>query len=111
MGALADSASLLRDPVWRDWVTAAAVEVATEVEVEGTGVTSWYIRKRLALDVLTFPDMVTTKLVSYTATDPLITAEGGTPVSAHEPLILDKVRDVWTTVARATYPTTPEEGP
>lgn len=104
MGALANSASLLRNTEWRDWITAAASFVAAEVYQESPTTSDYVIRRRLAVDVLTQPDLVTARLLTLVSTTQNIAVAGAVPSDAHEPLVIARIRVLWTPVAQSYYP-------
>jgi len=104
MGAVANAASLMQDPTWKSWVTAASAFTAVAVYTEATNTPDHDARLRLALDVLTSPDFVTQRLIAICSTTVAIANAGPTPVTAHENLLIARVAEVWTTLAKTTYP-------
>lgn len=104
MGAVANAGSLLTDPTWRNWVTAAAAFVAVEVYSEAPTTPDHAIRLRLALDVITVPNMVTDRLVTLCSVTQEIAALGGAPTANMEGLLITRIRALWTDIAKTTYP-------
>jgi hypothetical protein len=104
MGALGNAASLMTNQEWSNWMTAAACFVAAEVYSEATSTADYDIRRRLALDVLTVPTMITSRLVSLVSTTATVAVVGPVPSDAHEAPVLARVRQLWTKIAESTYP-------
>lgn len=104
MGALANAVVLLRDPDFRDWCLAAGAYQARVVITELGTVPDHDIRLRLAVDVLSCPEVVVDKLVTAIATDPDVAGKGSTTAAVGEALALSKTAAVWTTLAKIGYP-------
>jgi hypothetical protein len=104
MGALANAVALRADPVWREWLITAAAYQARLVLLESADTPQHPIRERLARDVATTPQMIADMLVTIVSTDPEVATKGGTPALVGEAMVLDKLEEVWTAVARLYYP-------
>lgn len=104
MGALDNAVVLLNNPVWRQYMTAASAYVARQVYSEGTGITDHPIRLRLAVDVLSQPDLVASQLATLLGTDPELVTTTADPVQVDEAGIVAKVSGYWTALAHQQYP-------
>lgn len=104
MGSLSNAASLLVNAEWRNWMTAAASFVAAEVYAEPTSTPDYADRRRLALDVIADQTFITDRLVSFVSTTQAVASVGPVPSDAHEAPVLTRVRQLWTTIAKTTYP-------
>lgn len=104
MGNLANSASLMNSAEWRTWMAAAASFIAAEVYVESSTTPNYVLRRRLAIDVLTVPDLLTARLLTMVSTTAAVVSLGPVPTEAHEGPVLTRVRELWTPLAKSTYP-------
>lgn len=103
-GPLANSVALLSNPEWKKWMTAAAAYQARVVYTEAANVNEHAARLRLALDVLTVPDLISDRLATLLAADGSLVAQGSSPDSFPEAEILTRVANLWTPIAKTTYP-------
>jgi len=103
MGALANSVALQQNGDWRNWMTAAASTVARQVYSEPTSTNQYQIRRRLAIDVLSSPDMLSTQLATLLAADTTLTIQGDTPEELPEDEITNRVAALWTPLAKQQY--------
>ena len=79
---------------------AAGAYQARIVVTEPASTTDHDIRLQLAQNVLTSPNIVVDRLVTIVGTDPDVASKGNTPELVGEALVLSKVADVWTTLAK-----------
>lgn len=104
MGALANAATLLQDPIFRAWMTAAGAYQARQVISEDPATANHAVRLKLANDAVVTPGIVTDRLVTIIGTDPTIAAMGNSTATLDETTVLNKVAAAWTTIAQMMYP-------
>lgn len=101
---LPNAVALMRDVDFRDWLMAAGAYQARVVLGEPAATPDHAVRVKLAQDVLMSPEMLLDRLVNVVATDPEVAGRGVTPAVVGQPLILQKVADIWTSLARLSFP-------
>lgn len=104
MGALANAAILRQDPTFRAWVETAAVYVARGVLMSDSAApdADKPVRLALAREVAVQPQSVVPLMVTAIACDPDVATTYTTATASLEPIIIQKVQDIWTMVARLT---------
>lgn len=104
MGALDNAVTLMANPMWRQYMTAAAAYQARVVYSEAASVPDYATRRRLAIDVLASPDLISSQLAILLGTDPDLVTATSDPVQVDEPMIIQKVAGYWTAIAKQHYP-------
>jgi hypothetical protein len=100
MGAVANAATLIKDPIFLDWCMAAAAYQARQVLLEDPLIEDHQLRKDLAVNVANDPLNFRTRFTVYIATDPTVAVKGNTAALVGEQTVLDKIAAIWTTVAK-----------
>lgn len=102
MGALVNASTLLHDPVWEGIVTAAALYVAREVLAEPSSTENAEVRKALAMQTIASHQQTAAYLVILVGTDPdiALTFSSANIATVGDALVIGKVTDLWTPLAR-----------
>ena len=101
---LPNAVVLMHSQEFHDWCMAAGVYQARLVISEGGTVTNHAIRLKMAQDVIVTPALIANQLVSLIATDPSVNSLGSDVTTIGQAVILQKVADVWTDLAKLLYP-------
>jgi hypothetical protein len=100
---LPNAVSLMRSTEFRDWIMAASVYQARLVFLEPSSTADHDVRMKMARDVISSPNILVERLTAIIAADPDVCSIGDTPQAVGQPVILQKVSDVWTPVAKYLY--------
>jgi hypothetical protein len=99
-----NAVTLRRDNDFRDWVIACIGYQARLVLTESTGTNEYEARRRLAAAAILDPAQFGDRMVNVLATDPAIASQGDTVQLVTQELLISKVAEVWTPLAKLLYP-------
>ena len=100
---LQNAVTLMGSEDFKSWITAASVYQARLVIMESSTTPDHEARLALAINVISTPNLIVGKLSSIVAADPQVASLGDTPQLIGQTVILQKVSDIWTTLAKLPY--------
>lgn len=103
MGALDNAVTIMNNPLWRQYMTAASAYVARQVYSEPASTSDHDVRMQLAKDVLVQRDLIASQLATLLGTDPTLIAETADPAAVDENGIINAVASYWTAIAHQRY--------
>lgn len=100
---LANATVLMKDGDFRLWCLAASAYQARVVLTEDPSTPDHDVRMRLAKDVINNPEVIVDKVVNIIATDPQVAGQGSTVAAIGQPLMLNKIAEIWTPLAEVSF--------
>lgn len=103
-GEFANAATLMGDSEFRTWVMVASVFEARNVVTEPDTATDHAVRLKMANAVIAGPQTYLDRIVNVIACDPDVAAAGNTAEAVTQEVLLTKIEQVWTPLAKVLFP-------